>query len=128
MSVCMTQVQLKVNKGSYLQSLNWLLKNKAPLCGCITTSVKNRLWSGSDHQSDPSSAQGNLIQKLRQDYGSCLSITEDSALEAVLQGRTPSIFKMLNKWMLLFHMKEKGASVYVNKQYESKGQVWCFKL
>lgn len=35
---------------------------------------------------------------------------------------------MLNKWILLFHTKEKGASVYVNKQYESKGQAWFFKL
>lgn len=82
MSVCMTQVKLEVNKGSYLQSLKWLLKSKAPLCGCITVSVRRRLWSGSDHHSDSFSAQGNLIQKLRQDYGTHLSITEDFALEA----------------------------------------------
>lgn len=124
----MTQVKLKINRSSYLQSLNWLLKSKAPLCGCITTSVRSRLWSGSDHHSDPSSAQGNLIQKLRQDYGSCQSITEDFALEAALHGRTPPICRMLSKWILLFHAKEKGASVYVNKQYEGKGQDWSFKL
>lgn len=123
MSVCMTQVKLEVNKSSYLQ-----LKSKAPLYGCITTSVRSRLWSGSDHHSDPSSAQGYLIQKLKQDYGSCLSITEDFVLKAALHGRTPSICKMLSKLILLFHMKEKGASVYVNKKHGSKGQFWSFKL
>lgn len=118
----MTQVKLEVNKGSYSQSLNWLVKSKAPLCGCITTSVRNRLEQVrpllrsffSSGKSDP---------EIRQHYGSLLSITEDFSLEAALQGRTPSTCKMLNKWILLFLMKEKGASVHVNKQYESKGQV-----
>lgn len=128
MSVCgMTQVKLEVNKGSYSQSLNWLLKSKASLCGCIPTSVRNRLeWVRPLLRSFFSS--GKSDPEIRQDYGSLLSIREDFALEAALQGRTPSICKMLNKWILLFHPKEKGASVYVNKQYESKGQAWFFKL
>lgn len=50
----MTQVKLEGNKSSYLQSPNWLLKSKAPLCGCINTSLRSRFWSESDHHSDPS--------------------------------------------------------------------------